>query len=200
MAEKNKYWVGVLYPENMISTWQDDIGDLLQVPYCYCIHDKDSLSDSVEDRKIHVHIMFAYNNTTTYKNAMNTFSRLSASGKNALNTCQAVLNVKHMYNYLIHDTEDCRKKHKHIYLPSERICGNNFDIGSFEQLSNVEKNDILYQLCCNIINDKHTNFTDFFIGEFGNNFDAQTFEVVKANSGILERLCKGNYLKFSSRS
>ena len=51
-----------------------------------------------------------------------------------------------MYNYLIHDTEDSRKKHKHQYDKSERITGNNFDIGSYEQLSVDEKNSILVEL------------------------------------------------------
>lgn len=32
------------------------------------------------------------------------------------------------YDYLIHDTDKCRKLGKHQYDPSERITGNGFDI------------------------------------------------------------------------
>ena len=42
---KARYYWAVLYPENMRDSWQDDIDLLLQVPYAYCIHDKDYLSD-----------------------------------------------------------------------------------------------------------------------------------------------------------
>ena len=52
MAEKNRYWSGIAYPENMIDTWQDDIGDIVQLPYAYCIHDKDLLLDGDETRKL----------------------------------------------------------------------------------------------------------------------------------------------------
>lgn len=194
MAEKNKYWAGILYPENMVHDWRDRIGDLLQVPYCYCIHDKDSLEDSNEDRKTHVHVIFAYPNTTTYKNALNTFSRLSADGKNCISTCQAIMNIRHMYNYLIHDTEDCRKKHKHIYLPTERICGNNFDIGQFEQISSAEKLDMAIELCDVIELHSFTNFIDFY-GYVRLNYDKTYFEVLKTHSGLFDRMIKGCYLK-----
>ena len=197
MAEKNKYWTAVCYPENMVDDWKDRIGDLLQTPYCYCVHDQDTLADSEEDRKVHVHIVNAFNNTTTYKHALSVFQSLSKPGTICVNTCKPVINIKHMYNYLIHDTEDCRKKGKHLYDVSERICGNNFDIGNFEQLSSAEKNDICYELCTLIVKEGYTNFTDFFVNAMGD-FDSSYFEVIKTHSGLLERLCKGNYLKSSS--
>ena len=38
---KVRYWWGILYPENMIENWKDEIEDVLQLPFCYCVHDKD---------------------------------------------------------------------------------------------------------------------------------------------------------------
>ena len=55
MAEKAKYWVGVCYLENMIKSWKDDIADVVQVPFAYCVHDEDKTSDG-EERKKHVPI------------------------------------------------------------------------------------------------------------------------------------------------
>ena len=34
--------------------WQDDIADLVQVPFAYCVHDKD-VDEQNEGRKPHVH-------------------------------------------------------------------------------------------------------------------------------------------------
>ena len=36
-GEKSKYWVGVLYPENMIEDWEDVIAEKVQLPFAYCV-------------------------------------------------------------------------------------------------------------------------------------------------------------------
>ena len=126
---KAKYWLAVLYPENMRPDWKNEIGDLLGYPYAYCIHDKDKTKDG-EARKTHVHMILALSNTTTENHAMNIFSKLNADGKRALNAIKPAVNIAHAYAYLIHDTETSRKVGKHLYAKSERITGNNFDIVS----------------------------------------------------------------------
>ena len=186
--EKARYWVAVCYPENMVSGWQNDIGELLQVPYTYCIHDKDVESDGTP-RKVHVHIMVAFSNTTTYRHALKVFKRL---GDKAVNTCQSVVGIRHMYDYLIHDTEDRRKKHKHLYEKSERITGNNFDIGSYEQISTLDKNRMVKELADKIIEDDITNFRIFYI-LVSNNYDTQYFEVMKNHAQFFRALIAGNY-------
>ena len=125
ITTKARYWTAVCYPENMRPDWKERIGEVLQLPYAYCVHDKDVQGDG-DDRKAHVHIMVAWPNTTTYKSALETFKGLSAPGAQCVNTCQKVQNVRYMYDYLIHDTDDARKKHKHQYARSERVTGNNF--------------------------------------------------------------------------
>lgn len=183
-----------MYPENMLPEWQTDIGDLLQVPYCYCIHDKDMIDGHADQRKKHVHIIIAFNNTTTYKHAMEVFQKLEYPGKKAFNTCEPIISIRHAYDYLIHDTEESKKKGKYLYPPSDRVCGNNFDIGCYEQLSTAEKNDMALELCTAIRQNGITNFADFFDYVLSN-YDNSYFEVIKTNSGLFDRMCKGVFLR-----
>lgn len=193
---KAKYWQAIMYPENMIDDWQDEISNLLQVPYAYCIHDKDLEKDNKTPRKIHIHIITAYSNTTTENHALKVFQKLQKDGCCAIpnNHIEDVINIRHAYDYLIHDTEDCKKKHKFLYPVSERIIGNNFDIGNFEQLGTAQKNDMARELCDVIIEKGYCNFSDFYM-DIITNFDTSYFEILKTNSGLFERLTKGNYQK-----
>ena len=189
---KARYWVGVLYNENMRENWQQDIGDLLQLPYAYCIHDKDTTSDHAEDRKVHTHLLLAFPNTTTYKNALRVFDTLSAPGRKAINTCEYCISVRGSYDYLIHDTETCRKKGKYLYDKSERITGNNFDIGAYEQVSISEKQEKRRELGKILIEGGYTNYTDFY-KYVSENLDTLYEEVLCCYSGHFEKLTKGNY-------
>lgn len=192
ITTKARYWVGVLYPENMRSDWQECIGEILQLPYAYGIHDRDLNSDGTP-RKSHVHLMIAFPNTTTYKSAMQVFNELSAPGQQALNTIQKINNVRYMYNYLIHDTDECRKKHKHKYPASSRVVGNNFDIGNYEQISQTDKESMRDELAHIIMNHPEMkNFTDFnkyVISNYGSEYN----NIVACYSGYFERLTKGNF-------
>lgn len=201
ITTKARYWTGVGYPENMRDDWEEVIGEILQIPYCYCIHDKDVDGDE-DDRKTHVHILLAFpGGTTTYKNALNILQELSAPGKKAFNTCQKVNNVRFMYNYLIHDTDDSRKKHKFQYHPTERIVGNNFDIGSYEQLDTSEKNKMLLEMEKYLLEENIMNYAKFYMYVL-TNLGEEYISVLRSNSGHLERLCRGNYLdwKFTHES
>lgn len=193
-GDKARYWVGVLYPENMRPDWQTEIGDIVQLPYAYCIHCRDVDSKS-EHRKDHVHLILVFPNTTTESFAQKTFNLLSADGKKALNKIQSVISIRGMYDYLIHDTETCRKNGKEQYHPSERITGNSFDIGAYEQLGVAEKNDICKELCTAIVNEKFTNFADFYIYVLEKYDDYNYFDILKTYSGLFERLTKANYQK-----
>lgn len=191
---KARFWVGILYPENMLSGWESDIGDIVELPYAYCIHNKD-LDKEGEHRKDHVHLMLAFPNTTTKKHAMSVFELLNANGKSALNEIKAVINVRSMYDYLIHNTETSIKQGKYAYDPSERIIGNNFDIGAFEQLGAAEKNDMCKELCNVIIEKNFTNFADFYIYVIETYEDTNFFEILRSHSGLFERLTRSNYQK-----
>ena len=163
MAEKAKYWQAIMYPENMIDNWEEEISHLLEVPYAYCIHDKD-LDKEGNIRIKHIHIINVYPNPTTYNHALKTFKRLQKEGCIAIpnDIIQPVINIRYAYDYLRHDTKDSQKKHKFLYPEVERITGNGFDIGNFEQLSSAEKNDIARTLCNVIIDRNYCNFADFY--------------------------------------
>lgn len=192
--EKARYWWAVLYPENMIDEWEDKLPDLLQLPFAYCKHVRDRDSKS-EHRKDHVHVMIAFPNTTTYQHALDVFDLLSAEGKRAVNTCQALNNVRHGYDYLIHDTETCRQQKKEQYDPSERITGNNFDIGSYEQIGVAEKDDIYRELAAIIRKEGFSNFMDFTDFIWDKLTDAHYLEVYRTYNAQFERLTKANYQK-----
>lgn len=194
ITTKARYWVGVGYPENMRTDWQDVIGEVLQIPYAYCVHDKDVDGDK-DDRKTHVHILIAFPNTTTYKAALSVLQALSADGKKAFPTVQKVNNVRFMYNYLIHDTDDSRKKHKFQYPKSERIVGNNFDIGNYEQIDISEKKLIRKELAELIYSESFMNYLDFYECVI-QNYPPEYEEIVVSYSGHFERLTKGNFQKW----
>lgn len=194
ITTKARYWVGVGYPENMRPDWQDVIGEVTQLPYAYCVHDKD-MDGNEDDRKEHVHILLAFPNTTTYKSALTVMQGLSADGRKAFNTVQKVNNVRFMYNYLIHDTEDCKKKHKHLYDASERVTGNNFDIGSYEQVGVEEKKAMRKELAEVIFSRDFKNYLDFYV-YVCQNFPPEYEDVVVGYSGHFERLTKGNFQKW----
>lgn len=193
--DKARFWTAVLYQENMRENWQEEIGDKLQTPYAYCCHTQDKDSKS-EHRKDHVHIVLAFQNTTTYKHAMNVFDLLSADGKKALNKCEAVIGIRNVYDYLIHDTEDCRKKGKELYPAEARITGNNFDIGAYEQLSAAEKNEMFLQMGEAIRDNGFTNYMDFYEFVVDTYEDINYVEVMRAYSSHFERLTKGNYQRW----
>jgi hypothetical protein len=190
---KGRYFLAVLYPENMREGWKNEIGDLLGYPYAYCIHDKDKTKEG-EQRKVHVHMILAFPNTTTMQHAMDIFSKLSAAGKKALNKIEIASSVVNAYNYLIHDTESCRKLKKHLYDKTERITGNNFDIGDYEQISTADKDRMLKEMCDYIIDNQITNFADMYI-RITQDFDTPYFTVLKSYSGLLERLTRGIFLR-----
>lgn len=193
--DKARFWTGVLYPENMREDWQECIGDTLQYPYAYCQHTQDRDSKS-EHRKDHVHLIVAFPNTTTYKHALNVMDLLSADGKKAINKCEAVVGIRNVYDYLIHDTEDCRKKGKEQYDPSDRVTGNNFDIGAYEQLGTAEKNEMFLEMGEAIRKYGFTNYMDFYEYVVDTYEDMNYIEVMRAYSGHYERLTRGNYLRW----
>lgn len=196
ITTKARYWVSVGYPENMIDKWQDNIGDLLELPFAYCIHDKDKLSDHAEDRKVHVHIIIVFPNTTTYKHALSVFRLL---GFNAFNTCEPVINIRSKYEYLIHNTETCIKKGKFLYDLNERVTGNNFDIGSYEQISLAERKQFRNELSKYVLDEFITNYSDLYLYVLSN-FPSDYEDILCTYSGHFERLCKGNWLKLTKQA
>ena len=190
MAEKYPIWSMILYPENMLPDWQDVIGDKLQLPYCYAIHDQD-LDHDGDSRKVHVHLIIVWRGPTTQAAAIRLSNRLSSPGKVCCSTAEPVSDIRHMYNYLIHDTDDSRKKGKFQYPISSRISGNNFDIGSLEQLSSADKEQILMEIR-QLIHDNHiSNFAVLDLACASTDRPMAFLEVLRCNSHYFQRLLDG---------
>ena len=187
-----KYWEGILYPENMIPNWKNEIEDIIQIQFSYCVHDKDLLRDKEGDRKIHVHLLLAFKNTTTMNYARTVCNMLSLPGKSCCPRVKQVIDIEKAWKYLIHDTDSAKKAGKHLYNPSERFDGNNFDIGVLAVKSLEEKNIMCKELCDLIYKEGFCNFMEFYVyvvSNLGNEY----FEVLRVNSGFLERMIKGNF-------
>lgn len=192
VTSKSRHWVAVIWFDHLRPDWKEQLDALIQNPYCYCIHDRDHDQEGAP-RKLHMHLMIAFPNTTTYKHALSIFQSFSdSSGEKCCNTCYRVLNVRFMYNYLIHDTENARSKFQ--YAPSDRICGLNFDIGVLEQLSSIDKRNMVIELSNYLIDNGLTNYLDFYVSVL-NAFDLSYVDLIYGYSGHFERLCRAAYLK-----
>ena len=191
---KARYWLGVLYPENMLPGWEENIGDLVQVPYAYCVHGSDHNIDG-EDRKERVHVILVFANTTTYSHALSVFKLLGAK---AINKCEAAINIRHAYDYLIHDTETCRKLGKYLYPREARVEGNNFDIGAYEQIFQVDKNEMLREMLDFAIANEIQDLATFYIA-CDLIKDPRYFDVFKSYGGLVERVCKGNHHRLAGK-
>lgn len=195
MAGESRYYWGVLYPECMIDDWETRIGDVLQLPYAYCVHDLDRDSQS-EHRKDHIHLILAFGNTTTSKRALSVMQRLSAPGRRCINCVQDIVGIRNAYDYLIHDTEDCRKAGKYQYPPSDRKTGNGFDIGSYEQISQADKDAALRQLLDEIVDKRITNFADFWLIAMAEHPEPVYYQVIRNNPGLIGKIIDGCWQKY----
>lgn len=203
MADKNyinkaKYWNAVCYPENMVDDWEHKASDILQIPYAYCIHDKDA-SGHDGDRKVHVHFMLAFeftNGTTTRKHALQVINLLSKPGRVCCPGVEASLNVARSYKYLIHDTDQAREDGKYQYDPSERHTGNDFDIERYINLSQEQKQKMQKDLTDFAIQGKYTDISTLYndaILRDEAKFGAEYFAIFTSINAFLDRICRGNY-------
>lgn len=211
MAGDSRYWVGILYPENMIEDWEIKIGDLLQLPYAYCIHDKDHLGtykpkkgvdddyDRIVERKKHLHCITAFSGPSTAKNAQRVFNTLSIPGKICCPLLPiAINNIRNKYEYLIHNTETAKKQGKFQYDRSSIVEGNGFDIGVYEQLDQAGKIAIIKEISIDIIREGYTNYKEFWKYALSN-YDDSYFQIILSYKSTFAELCKGNYLEREDR-
>lgn len=193
---QGRFFWAIMYPENMLENWEDRISEILQKPYAYCIHDKDlEKEDRQEERKKHVHIIIAWKNNTTINAALKLFQKLNAEGKQAIAFGGAIEKCDEIdwcYSYLIHDSDDARRKGKYQYDKKERITGNNFDIGAYVQLNKNDKIQMTKELCDLILNNNVTNYVDFYKLVISN-YDDSYFEILTSNTSLFRELIKGNY-------
>lgn len=206
--DKYRMWMFVLYPESMVNDWQERLYDL-QVPICYIIHDKDNylLDPDEKERKIHVHLWVVWNNTVWYGAILKILNKLLAkkvidnkTGDLVFGSCgstaEPVFNPKFAFLYLCHkDPKSLKLEYKFKYDDSERICLNNFDIGSYIELDKHETMRIKSVLTHAIFDNKIMDtLTLFFYVE--SNYDDYYMYVFQNFHAYFNNQCTACWKKF----
>ena len=193
---KSKFWVGICWLKSMRDDWKDQIDLVLQMPYVYCVHDKD-LNYHGDLKDPHVHIMIAYANTTTEKHITSIFNEFSTVGNQCCNKVFRVKGVQYVYDYLIHDTALAKKQKKHLYDTKERIEGLGWDTSTFNQMQQTDR------LACviEIANEIETCGLSTYIDldrHILHNFDLSYYEILISYSSHFDRLLKGQWQKMKN--
>lgn len=116
--EKNRNWVGVVYPESAPEDWIEQI-KALHLPFAISpLHDKD-IDITGEPKKAHYHIIVCFDGPTTYKNA----NRLLQGITNGpiVKPCRS---VRGAYRYFIH----IDNPEKFQYPETDILSFNSFEI------------------------------------------------------------------------
>lgn len=187
---KFRFWSAVCYPENMVPDWEETIGDILQIPYAYAFHDSPL---DLKGDKPHVHLILCWSGPTTRNCALQMANLLSLPGLTCCSTVQFVSNIEHMYNYLIHDTDDCRRKGKYLYPASSRHEGNGFDVHFLRTVDTSDKLRIRNEIRNLIFAERIDNFAllDLACGSFP---DSDLYVSVLHDSAYyFQRICDGVY-------
>ena len=145
---KTRYLVGGLLSGEHDSKLEGGNRRCSQLPYEYCIHDKDLVNDPDEQEKLHVHIIIAFPNTTTYKYAV----KLSQSSLQKERVASAperersIVSIEYAHKYLIHNTKSAKEKENTSIPQKKGISGNMFDIGAYIPVSKSEEDEIFNQI------------------------------------------------------
>ena len=142
-----------------------------------------------------MHLIVAFPNTTTYKHALNVMDLLSAEGKKAINKCEAVVGIRNVYDYLIHDTEDCRKKGKEQYDPSSVSRATTSTLVRMSSLARLRRTKCSWRWA-KLSEHGFTNYMDFYEYVVDTYDDMNYIEVMRAYSFHFERLTRGNHHKW----
>lgn len=193
---KSSKWCMICYTKSMREDWEEALPEIIDAPGFYGLHDMDK-DKKGEDREPHIHLSFFWSGNINLKAALNIANRLTAKNKEKCCPVGKPINwVRQNYDYAIHDTDKARSDGKHQYPAENRVCFNGFDIGFYEQLSQVEKDEICWEIAQMIgkrkIKDMET-LREIIMSEY----DMSWFLVFKGNNAFFDRLCRGVFLKDS---
>ena len=178
----------ICYPDRMIDGWELKVEKLLQVPFAYIVHDKDNC-------KVHCHFMISWNNNVQLKYFVKYINQFLSSDQN--DPCcvliQDIKNPEGAFNYLTHDTAECRSKNKYQYSKLALHCCNGFDIHFIRQLDNQKKYLISKEISDHI---KNYNLMDIMaVMDFCNSKGQDYYLYLEGHSGFFDRLCGANWKK-----
>lgn len=108
------YFIVTYYPCEVVRYILDNLDGLIH--YAFCLHDRDYAEDG-ECKKAHIHLLLYFSDLMTASEVCSWFH--STQFKIISRT-----DVTNEWNYLIHDSNACRKARKYLYDKSERITDN----------------------------------------------------------------------------
>jgi len=114
--ERSRWWSGTCYHKEQLDMIIENT-DVRQ--YAYILHDKDKqdpFNPESELKKPHYHFL-----VNLIQAQRGSWFRAFASDDMGIVFAKFCRSPEGAYNYLIHDTADCRRKGKHLYDPSERV-------------------------------------------------------------------------------
>ncbi|MCL2861877.1 MAG: replication protein [Firmicutes bacterium] len=145
---RSHWWSGTCYHKEQL----DAIINSKDIKhYAYILHDKDKKSDSDELKKPHYHFLVHFEQAQR-----GAWFKAFATDDMGIVFVERCSIPKSAYDYLIHDTPNCRKQEKHLYDLSERI-GN---IENLDPEQEIDEHAVLYEDIMNLVN-KQMSWKDF---------------------------------------
>lgn len=190
----------IAYPDRMIDDWETVCSTVLQVPFCFIVHDHDQC-------KTHVHFMISWNNNVQLKYFLKFFNQMLArsgidpvTGKPfvAAVLIQDVKKPADAYQYLTHDTPKARSDGKFQYSKLDLHNCNGFDIHFVSQMDYKKKYLISKDISEYIIKYNVMDITDVL--SFCNRKGEDYYLYLESHSGFFDRLCGGVWKKSERKS
>lgn len=104
------FWTVSYLPVSVIRSIVLDLDGLTH--YAYCTHDRDFTKDG-EVKKLHTHLLLYFDERVSSSYVAFWFHTLEIK-------IISRTNVSNEWNYLIHDSDNCRKESKFLYSPDDR--------------------------------------------------------------------------------
>lgn len=177
VVEKTRWFTFLLYPDSLPEGWMEKLKDMDIAMAISPLHDMDIVDDWKEPsedemkgiadfmgieleeykaqkyaekyKKPHFHVIYIAKNPVTANAVRNRLKKTLTN--ESVNMVQTVQNLRGMYKYLTHESEDAIRLKKHVYDKEEIIAINNFDIDRYVTMDVAEKKDATMTLVYFII-------------------------------------------------
>lgn len=181
---KAKYWTFLVYQDSSPINWKELLKDTNVSLAISPIHDKD-LTETGVLKKAHYHVVLAFNNTTTYNNALEIAKICGA------NIVKKVFSMNGIYEYLTHENEE-NKTH---YDKSDIIKMNNFDLSEYDVTTRKSEELSDFKLLFNLIIDNNITTLSKLFEIISNSDNDNLFKILKSNAYLINCLIKENIYK-----
>lgn len=116
-------WLCCYVPLSVFKDLLNDLRSQIDLEFAYCYHDCDIYNSSEEGhvqgelKKPHIHALLLFSSPVSLSVIAYHFHTLSVQP-------HSDFDISYRWNYLIHDSEQCRKDKKYQYSKTDRICSN----------------------------------------------------------------------------